>query len=532
MTGFLRNLAIALGWTTLALTGLIEPMVGRGKHLALYHWDGTPLALFGPVLLLFTLVWAGVALLLLSAQRPGRWRVAVWSALVLLLPWLLANAVEQFITPVPFLRVAAVAVGLAGVVCLVVAWRPSFTQRFEHEVDRASTLLLVLAFSGGLCLVQLLWFWWSARNLNAPYPDKPVRALAASASRAKVIWIVFDELSYEQVFEHRFAGLQLPAFDALASQSVVWTHVVPAGTTTDLVLPSLIMGKPVAAIRASGTGQLFTRASKASPWAGFDEQDTVFQDARTAGYSTGIAGWYNPYCRIMPTVLDHCFWRMYTELDNGLGSDESFQANVRNAIAAMRAGGLHDPAMTGTDFMPEEHNQGGKGHLDDYQQILLKAQRLLANPSANFLLIHLPVPHPGGLFNRRTGQFALEHTSYIDNLALADQCLATLRTQLQAAGEWDRATVVVMGDHSWRTNFMWQRMPAQWTPEDERASNGGRFDDRPAYLVKLPGQTSQSRIALPFQALHTRPLLDDLLDGTINTPDQLLTFVKSADSLR
>lgn len=522
MKSFARSGGIALGWTTLALTGVIEPVLGPGKHLALYHWDGQVSALFGPVLFLFSVVWAGATLLLWSAERPGRWRAAVWGAVVLLLPWLLVNALDQLVRPVPWLRVGTFCVGTVLLAIYVVAWRPAMQPRLENTVQRTSNLLLVLAFSGTLCLVQLLWFWWSARNLNAPAHGH--QEATASTLRGRVIWIVFDELSYRQLFEHRFPGLQMPAFDALATQSAVWTHVVPAGSKTDLVLPSLITGKPVAGIRASASGQLFFRESAGGPWELFSEHDTVFQDALNTGYSTGIAGWYNPYCRMMPDVLDHCFWRMYTELDNGLGSDESFTANVRHAVEAVWAGGLHDPAMTGSDLQFEEHNVGAQGHLDDYRELLAESQKLLANPSAGFVLLHLPVPHPGGIFDRHTGQFVLGHTSYIDNMALADQCLAAVRAEMERSGEWDRSTVVVMGDHSWRTSIMWRLTPAQWTREDEAASEGGAFDDRPAYMVKLPGEHSGLQIDAPLKAVTTRRLLDALLLHQITSPSQLAAW--------
>ena len=324
----------------------------------------------------------------------------------------------------------------------------------------------------------------------------------------------------------------MPAFDALAAQSSVLTHVIPAGSKTDLVLPALIMGKPVEAIRASAAGELYTRETDRSPWAVFPQHDTVFQDALNRGYSTGVAGWFNPYCRILPEVLDHCFWRMYTVLDNGLGSDESFTTNVRMAIAAVRAGGLHDPAMTGTDWLASQHNLGGRGHLADYNQLLAEGKRLLADASVNLVLLHLPVPHPGGIFDRRTGQFALKHTSYVDNLALADQCLAALRKELERLGEWETAAVVVMGDHSWRTNLMWRPMPTQWTAEDEKASQGGQFDDRPAYLVKLPEQKSGLQIDVPFDAVKTRALLDGLLAGQWKTPEQMAAWVRQVQTTR
>jgi hypothetical protein len=235
---------------------------------------------------------------------------------------------------------------------------------------------------------------------------------------------------------------------------------------------------------------------------------------------------------MMPAVLDHCFWRMRTELDNGVASDETFGSNLRLAVDAMVAGGLHDPAVMGSDWLPSRHNVGPRGHLKDYQDLLDQAQKLLADRSANFVLLHMPVPHPGGIFNRRTGEFDIAHTSYIDNLALADRCLAEFRKQLEAQGEWDASTVVVMGDHSWRTTLMWRKEPTVWTPEDERASDGGQWDDRPAYLVKLPGQRSEAPIATPFAAVQTRQLLDQLLAQRLQTPAQLAQWVGQRPSNR
>ena len=192
MKNTFRNAAVALGWTTLALTGLIEPMVGRGKHLALYHWDGRPSAMFGPVLFLFVLAWLCVAGLLLSARRSGRWRVLVCGTMMFLVPWLLVNAVDQVFRPLPWLRVLTFWIGTALLTTLVFAWRPTMQTRFEKAWERTSNGLLLLAFSGALCLVQLGSFWWSARDLNTPVrgPHTAGAAQAAGVHRGRVIWIV------------------------------------------------------------------------------------------------------------------------------------------------------------------------------------------------------------------------------------------------------------------------------------------------------------------------------------------------------
>jgi hypothetical protein len=82
-----------------------------------------------------------------------------------------------------------------------------------------------------------------------------------------------------------------------------------------------------------------------------------------------------------------------------------------------------------------------------------------------------------------------------------------------------------MGDHSWRTSLVWETFPG-WTPEEQKASLG-QFDERPAYIVKLPGQTSGARIDTPFRAIETRALVDGLLAGTIGSAEELKAWAQS-----
>lgn len=81
-----------------------------------------------------------------------------------------------------------------------------------------------------------------------------------------------------------------------------------------------------------------------------------------------------------------------------------------------------------------------------------------------------------------------------------------------------------MGDHSWRVKLFWAKSP-DWTEEERIASNNVTFDDRPGYIVKLPGQTTPSQIDEPFESMRTRELFDKLLKGQIKTPEQLRTWV-------
>ena len=117
------------------------------------------------------------------------------------------------------------------------------------------------------------------------------------------------------------------------------------------------------------------------------------------------------------------------------------------------------------------------------------------------------------------------HSSYLDNLALTDKLLGHIRGELEQRGEWDASTVVVMADHSWRTKMFWEDLP-DWTKEEQIASRGGEFDDRPAYIVKLPEQQTGARIDAPFAALNTRKLLDALLSQNIRSKEDLAAWAK------
>jgi hypothetical protein len=167
-----------------------------------------------------------------------------------------------------------------------------------------------------------------------------------------------------------------------------------------------------------------------------------------------------------------------------------------------------------------------KSHIKDYEDLYAASQKLLRDPSAGFILLHLPIPHPGGIYNRATGKLTTSSSTYIDNLALTDKCLAGLRATLEQTGQWDSSTVVIMGDHGWRTTQIW--IPTTlWSAEEQKASLGGHYDPRPVYIVKLPGQTTGTRIDTRYSTVNTRKLFDAILAHKITTPAELSTWAQN-----
>ncbi|WP_260735640.1 sulfatase-like hydrolase/transferase [Tunturiibacter lichenicola] len=516
-------ITIAFGLANLYLLDLTGPLISTG-HDVIYHLIGSASTVIIPVVVYVVLLSALITGLLFLAERPGPLRVIIWSALLLAIPSILLHTITNFSgDEVPdWITFTVAPLCVVALIVVSIFWK-RFLPRFESVQPAAATILGFFAFTGVLIFAQLIWNGWQARNLN-PAPTLH-QAGVSPARHPRIIWIVFDELSYQQLYERRFSGLELPAFDRLAAQSTVFTHAVPTGEYTRTILPSLFTGIPASAIDVSARGTLLgLRNSSGGKWSGFQQHQTVFQDAINAGYTTGLAGWYNPYCRILPEVLDHCFWTYRESTPANLSPHRSVAVNL---IRPFRYLWLDIKHLFGRGRgAPSDESRDIRQHSMDYRRLYAAGDAYLADPSIDFLFLHMPIPHPYGFYDRATKTFASKHTSYVDNLALTDLYLAHVRQLLEERGEWDSATVVVMGDHSWRTSLIWVDSMT-WTDEDQTASKGGEFDDRPAYIVKLPNQQTSARIDETFPAIRTRALLDALLRDQLRTPDDLRTWVSS-----
>ena len=511
----------ALGISVIYLLAFIYPLIDPA-HAFLYHLHGSPAHVFVPVLLDILIASLLFFALLSLAARSPRFGPAIALSLLISLPWILyrggaASADWYFPLPVSILFVSATILS-----CLALFFIPSTSARLLNAAQLARTIFTFCGLSGLLVLAQLVYFGIMARAIE----QAPVlhHAALASTPRPRVIWILLDELSFDQVYEHRSPGLRLPAFDALALQSTLFTHTVPAGTMTEWALPALITGLPAAEIRTSATGDLLAlRDPHTQLWRPFNPAQTVFADALHYGYSTSLVGWYNPYCRILPAVLDHCLWRFTPERAFYMHARSSILRNTLRPLFLLLD--VVHYLRHGTPRFDRER----KDHLRDFQELNQASTDALADPSATMLLIHMPVPHPPAFFDRRTGVFSTTGGSYLDSLALADAWLAQLKGRLDRQNDgWNTSTVVVMGDHSWRTALIWGHSPF-WTTEDQRASHNLRFDDRPAYLVKLPGQALPNRIEQTFQATRTRALFNQIFAGSIKTPVDLATWAASGN---
>jgi hypothetical protein len=418
---------------------------------------------------------------------------------------------------------------VAGLIVAQVLWWQQITTARVFLLALLLALLLwlisarawkrtVQAVRFGILLLGFCIFWMvplliSASLVHQPWdqPSFQKPLAAAPAAHPRIVWLLFDEMSYQQVFGHRWPGLELPNLDRLRTESVTFSSIQPDGYFTEDVIPSLLLGKPIDEVRATSSGWMIYRSGTHGSWRRFDGNQTLFQDALRIGWTTGAIGSYNPYCRILKDQLDFC-WMDMPPLPDHLSRSRSTVGNVLAPLAAnwqrISADQAHVPAS------------GSASSLDTLGAVRA-ANALIADPQIDICFVHLPLPHPPGDYNRITGKIGAAG-SYIDNLALSDRILGQLLTDIAQSPAASRTTLLLSSDHSWRT-WIW-RNSFGWTHEDEVASDHGQFDPRPMLMVRFPGQTSSIEVSHPVPLLGIHDLIEKSMAGQIGNPQQLQSW--------
>jgi Sulfatase len=398
---------------------------------------------------------------------------------------------------------------------LALRWR--LPSAYQHAVRGMLVLLLLVGCGMAWVVPELLYLALRTQPRDAQMPVTRARSSnvreTTPGDRGRIVWLLFDELSYEQAFDHRFSGLEMPAFDRIRSESVSFSDLKPAGSDTERALPSFFLGHVVDAIRSNLNGDLLVKLDGQKDWQAFDAQATLFSDAQRLGWTAGLVGWYNPYCRILGETLNYCFWRMGNGQWNGTSRDQSVLKNATAPFMEMVGSWQSKPGS------PQEEK-----HAADLAAVVSQAKALIRDQSIGFVFIHLPVPHPPGIYDRRTGHERASGT-YIDNLALADEVLEELIGTLQTTASAAKTTVIVCSDHSWRV-ALWRPTP-QWSHEEEIASHG-HFDPRPVLMIHFPGQTTEHDITQPFDEIRIHDIVARMLRGQKPDFDKSLPAVGTA----
>jgi hypothetical protein len=497
----LKKLSQCIGLASLILVMNYGDLLGDGFDVRMhvpFALNGIVYAQLADILLLGLLLFAILAPL-------SRTRLYPWVQLLLAIvvpPYLIERIRAELPFPLLNGQLIALAVVWAAILLLLLLRFNNWYRRLIRVGDFVGIFLAVFACGS---ILQLLWVvHWK------PGPHQQTAAWATTPQslrqHPRLVWVVFDELSYDQVFAHRAQDLALPNFDELRSQSTVFSDAQPIGDKTVKVLPSLLSGHTITDYRFDFENRLKVHDTGVRGFHPLNGAETVFGDAKQAGWRTAAVGWYNPYCTLYGGAIDDCYWMNLDMIDGPMAQEKSFWQNTYTPLQLVGEQ-IATPARARRDLCAYDVRQRYKTYID----LEKHTSQLLHTDQADFIFLHLPVPHSPNIWSRRSGDYTQQcGSSYVDNLALADRELGQILSALQGSPRWKDTTLIVEGDHSWRT-YLWDDQPS-WTDEDGEASRSG-FDPRPAVIIHQAGQTQPQENATPWSLLNVHSVVEQVVHG-------------------
>jgi len=446
----------------------------------------------GIVAVLFFALMAGL-------RRLSAYPTIRWVLMALLPPLLLARNLDVIPFDVPAIAVLALGLAWSGLLLFLILRVPKAA---FHLSNAGSTFL-----AGFVVFALVMTFQLGRATIWRPGPQSFASAIpAADPHKPRLVWIIFDELAYKPVFEARDPSLSLPNFDRLRAESTVYSSVMPIAYRTTRAIPTLQLGRTVTDVEYTADNRYLIQVEEKPDWNLFDADASLFGMARRRGLTTSIVGWYIAYCPVFARVATDCYWSNDDAQDRGPTQlDASFAENVWFPLRV-----LGEQVISPSRAWADVAAWDSESHIASAKDVTRHALQTLASSNADIIYVHLPAPHPPAFWDRRTGTYAVGG-SYLDGLDFSDRLLGQILNILHAQPRWASTTLIVQGDHSWRT-AMWRPLPG-WSAEDERASHGGEWDPRPFLAIHNPGQQTGETVATPTSLMFVHDVVATRIDG-------------------
>ncbi len=294
------------------------------------------------------------------------------------------------------------------------------------------------------------------------------------------------------MFDERPVGYEFPGFDSFRKQSIYASRVVPPGGGTLTAMPTYWIGQRVVRGENSSCNRLEVQIEDSEELVSISDFDHIFKGAFTAGASTGIAGFFHPYCRLFGKFADLCqafFLAGHLErASNGLASSMKYSART---------------------LLPNSFRARTVRTLESVRSAALA---MAVDPGRDFVVLHVPAPHGPYVYDPSSDGFKIWRwgLTYADNVSLADKMLSEIERESRKAGLWDRTAVVVIADHGWR------RLAGHY-------SEAGAIP----LMIKMPDQSEEIRFDEELDSVVTKSLLLSILQRELRTPQEVVSWLRS-----
>jgi hypothetical protein len=315
--------------------------------------------------------------------------------------------------------------------------------------------LLILSFTNIPAVVTMAYTGFQYNTVTTIHTDKHSKSfspISAAHAKSNIIVFLFDELSYQYLYQGGKVRKEFPHFAALSTQSVNYHNARALGKSTFPTIPKLMSGTENHNIRLINN-RLMTKDKNGKIENYEYGDDSLFARALKRGYATVAVGPYFPYCDSLKSYLHHCY--SYSIYNYG---SLSAKFSVINPIATNL---ILWPQQLPSGFLKRPISsiwqRRGVNETLERTLSLLKLQQPIMLFS-HFYIPHIPFVFDADGYNPASNPFLENNENYIRQLKYVDIVLGRLIDELKRLDKFDNSTIVVRSDHDFRI----------MTPSEER----------------------------------------------------------------
>lgn len=318
------------------------------------------------------------------------------------------------------------------------------------------------------------------------------QTFASNGSTKRLIWITYDELDQNYIFDRPEQKSLLPRLFELYENSFHATHANAPTDQTVLSILSYLLGEKLSAIHIGSLRNIEIQSQNGNKKLSLGNIETIFNKVYENGFSVGIAGWHLPYCYFSSQIKAAC---------------HQFGSSKYNYITS--SGFLGTIRAQLRSFLPDWYSYE---HLHIYKYFLEDAKELILNKDLNFVYLHFPIPHPPQIYDpflMKEKSFNSNPAGYDANLALVEKSYSEIERLLKENQMWENSIVIITADH-------WKRVPREYFS----------FHSEVPFIIKLENKYRSAFAYNPvMSSILVRDLILPLLKGEINSAEDLASFI-------
>lgn len=151
------------------------------------------------------------------------------------------------------------------------------------------------------------FYIYSVHNyLDSIQKKQAEQSFVSNKSPKKVIWMIYDELDQNYIFDRPEQKALLPQLFELYENSFHATHANAPTDQTVLSILSYLLGEKLNTIHINSLKKIEIQTQNGNKKLSLGDMNTIFNTIYENGFSIGIAGWHLPYCFFSSQIKTVC----------------------------------------------------------------------------------------------------------------------------------------------------------------------------------------------------------------------------------